>query len=234
MTAAPAHEPLLITIHVGVAVALIAMGFVAMATVKGSPTHRRAGGIFVAAMLTLAGTGLVLVAVGPPKALMTAWAATPAFYFAMTGWLAARRPKAAPKPGQKPGAGPSEITGAAVAGFMAAYGAVLALTVKHANVQALAVGSTIAFLLAAADLAIVLRGGLTRPQRIRRHLWRMGFALVIATSAIFVAQTQRFPVLVRPYLPYVVWPPLIFTVVQIFRYRPKRRAAALQVPAAAA
>jgi len=233
MTAAPAHEPLLITIHVGVAVALIAMGFVAMATVKGSPTHRLAGGIFVAAMLGLAGTGLVLVAVGPPKALMTAWAATPAFYFAMTGWLAARRPKAAPKPGQKPGAGPSEIAGVAVAGFMALYGALLAVTQKHANVQALAVGSTIAFLLASVDLAIVLRGGLARPQRIRRHLWRMGFAVVIATSAIFAAQTQRFPEILRPVLPYVVLPPLVFTVYQMFRYRARRRGPAVQVPMAA-
>lgn len=222
----PVQEPFLVTVHVGIGAVLVALGFAAMAMVKGSPAHRLAGGLFVGAMLTLAATGAVLVAIGPPKAILTAWAALFPFYFAATGWLAARR--------QAPGAGPSEIAGVAVAGLISVSAVVLAETAKHARVEALVVGGAIAALLGAADLAIALRGGLSRPQRIRRHLWRMGFCVVIATSAIFVAETQRFPAGLRPFLPWLVAPPLAFTLMQMVRYRPRRRGGAAQPPASAA
>jgi uncharacterized membrane protein len=226
VTPVQAHEPFLVTAHVWVGAVLVALGFTAMAMVKGSPAHRLAGGLFVAAMLALAASGVVLVAVGPPRAMLTAWAALFPFYFALTGWLAARW--------RKPGVGASEVAGVAVAGLIAVSAVVLAETAKTARVEALLVGGAIAVLLGACDLVIALRGGLAPAQRIRRHLWRMGFCVVIATSAIFVAQTQRFPAPLRPYLPWLVAPPLAFTLVQMVRYRARRRGpGAGGVPAAA-
>jgi hypothetical protein len=215
------HELSLNTAHVGVALALVALGFVAMGAVKGSPAHKLSGRLFVAAMLAMAATGVVLVAVGLPRAMLTAWAAQPAFYLALTGWLAARQ--------QRPGAGLSEIAGVAVASLMAIDSVFLAETAKDARVGVLFAGAAIATLLAAADLRIALRGGLARPQRIRRHLWRMGFSVVVATAAI-ATQAQRFPEGVRPYLPLLILPPLAFTLIQLFRYRARRRAAAIPAP----
>src|SRR5258708_37293823 len=80
----------LVTGHLGVGLALVALGFVAMATVKGSPPHKLTGRLFVAAMLAMAATGVVLVAFGPPRAMLTSWAALAAFHLALTGWLTAR------------------------------------------------------------------------------------------------------------------------------------------------
>jgi hypothetical protein len=211
--------------HMGVGLVLVALGFVAMGTVKGSAAHKLSGRLFVAAMAAMAATGVVLVAVAPPRAMLTAWAAQPAFYLALTGWLAARQ--------QRPGAGLSEIAGVAVASLMAIDSIFLAETAKDARVGVLFAGAAIAALLAAADLRIALRGGLARQQRIRRHLWRMGFSVVVATAAI-ATQAQRFPEGVRPNLPLLILPPLAFTLVQLFRYRARRRAVAnpTTVPAA--
>jgi hypothetical protein len=209
--------------HVGVGLGLIALGFVAMSLVKGSPAHRLAGRLFVAAMMGMAATGAVLIVVAPPRAMLTAWAAIPGFYFALTGWLAARR--------QPPGAGASEIAGAALAGFMALSGVVLALTARHARLEVLYTGAAIASVFAAADLAIAVRGGLAREQRIRRHLWRIGLSVVIATAAIFAAKTQRFPAELRPYLPLLVLPPIAFTLYYAVRYRARREPQPLPRPA---
>jgi len=53
----------------------------------------------------------------------------------------------------------------------------------------------VATLAAIGDARLLLRGGLRGAQRIGRHLWRMCFALFIASAAIFVARPQLFPAL---------------------------------------
>ncbi|GEM_PF-5415494 len=40
-------------------------------------------------------------------------------------------------------------------------------------------------------------GGLTRPQRIARHLWRMCMGLAIAAAAFFLGQARLFPGAIR-------------------------------------
>jgi hypothetical protein len=43
------------------------------------------------------------------------------------------------------------------------------------------------------DLKMIYRGGVSGAQRIVRHLWRMCFAMFIATTSFFLGQAQVFP-----------------------------------------
>jgi len=47
------------------------------------------------------------------------------------------------------------------------------------------------------DVRMLRRNGISGTQRIARHLWRMCFALFIASSSLFLARQQLFPELMR-------------------------------------
>ena len=50
---------------------------------------------------------------------------------------------------------------------------------------------------AALDVGVILRGRISRPHRIARHLWRMSFALFIAAGSLFLGQPKVFPAALR-------------------------------------
>jgi len=52
----------------------------------------------------------------------------------------------------------------------------------------------IAFLLAALDLRVLMKGGLSGVPRIARHLWRMCFAFFFAAGSFFLGQQKVMPV----------------------------------------
>ena len=56
---------------------------------------------------------------------------------------------------------------------------------------------SVALLSAAGDVRMLWHGGVSGAQRIARHLWRMCFALFIASSSLFLARPQLFPALLR-------------------------------------
>ena len=56
---------------------------------------------------------------------------------------------------------------------------------------------SVALLSATGEVRILVRNGISGTQRIARHLWRMCFALFIASASIFLARQQLFPALLR-------------------------------------
>ena len=65
--------------------------------------------------------------------------------------------------------------------------------------------AVVALIAAIGDARIQLRGGLGGVQRIARHLWRMCFALFVASASIFLARPQLFPALLtKTHLLFVV------------------------------
>lgn len=46
---------------------------------------------------------------------------------------------------------------------------------------------------AAGDVRMIRAGGVQGPRRLRRHLWRMCFALYIASASFFLGQADEFP-----------------------------------------
>ena len=55
----------------------------------------------------------------------------------------------------------------------------------------------ILLLAAAGDIRMLARGGISGRPRVVRHLWRMCFALFIATGSFFLGQPQVFPPALR-------------------------------------
>ena len=74
------------------------------------------------------------------------------------------------------------------------------------------------------DIRIVRGAELKGPARLRRHLWRMCFALFIASGSFFLGQADEFPKELRvyPLLAVPVVAPLLAIVYWVFRVRVRR------------
>ena len=80
---------------------------------------------------------------------------------------------------------------------------------------------SVMLLAAAGDVRMLVRGGVFGAQRIVRHLWRMCFALFIATGSFFLGQQQVFPAFLRKsnvlFVPALL--PLVLLIFWLFRVR---------------
>jgi len=114
------------------------------------------------------------------------------FYLIATAWITARR--------EEGETGIVDVIGLLVALAIAALAAIYGIEAARADWhkrsqcgERFCSPFAVATLAAIGDARILLRGGLRGAQRIARHLWRMCFALFIASAAIFVARPQLFP-----------------------------------------
>ena len=171
-------------------------GYVALFAGKGAALHRRAGMVFVYAMLTMALGGLTIAAVrgvapalNIPIALLTS-------YLVVTALTTVRDPF----PGSR---------WVAVGGMLLALGVgLLHLTF---GLEAVANGGTrkgmpafpffmfavVGLLAAAGDARVIRSGALRGTARIARHLWRMSFALFVAALSFFLGQAKVIPKPIR-------------------------------------
>jgi hypothetical protein len=80
---------------------------------------------------------------------------------------------------------------------------------------------SVALLSAAGDVRMLLHGGVFGAQRIARHLWRMCYALFIASGSLFLGQQQVFPAFLRTtnvlFVPAVL--PLLWMIFWLTRVR---------------
>jgi uncharacterized membrane protein len=185
----------LMTFHITAGgVALIA-GATGLLTRKGAWLHRNAGNAFFIAMLLMSITGAALAVLKPAAATFNVMISAITIYMISTSWVTATR--------KEGGSGPFEIAGFLAALAIAASGALLGVQAMQGSKSGIAAFlffafAAIAATAAIADVSVILRGGLTGAQRIARHLWRMSFAMFLATLAFFVGQGAKiFPQWVR-------------------------------------
>lgn len=187
----------LLVLHICGGITGLLSGAMAMLFRKGSHRHALAGNVFVIAMLLMAASGSYL---GFMKHEMkNVFGGLLALYMVATAWRTARR---------KDNEGKSDIFD--WCGFLFAL-AIGALSVAHGIEKAtgripsndgvpagmdIFLGSVV-LLAAAGDIRMILRGGIAGTQRLLRHLWRMCFALFIATGSFFIGQQQVFPASIR-------------------------------------
>lgn len=183
-------------IHIIAGMLALASGAVALYAAKGSKLHRKSGMIFVIAMLVMTSTAVVIAGFLRPNEVNVI-AGILTFYLVVTSLLTVRRPV-------------EEIRGL-VTGFMlmaltgSAYAFSLGLealnsvggTVAGIPPQPLFMFGTVALLGAVGDARMLWARGIQGPQRIARHLWRMGFAMWIATASFFLGQAKLFPEPIR-------------------------------------
>jgi len=80
---------------------------------------------------------------------------------------------------------------------------------------------SVAVLATGGDVRMLRRNGISGTERIARHLWRMCFALFIASSSLFLARQQLFPELMRKTgtLVLLSFLPLILMIYWLIRVR---------------
>lgn len=222
-------SPVLLIHILGGTVGLLS-GAAAMIFRKGSRRHGVSGSVFVVSMiaLTVTGTYMALAKHDPGTALGGALT----FYMVTTAWMTARR-----KPGDKSildwGALLVVLT---VAAFEITYGLQAALSprgLKYGYPAPLyLIFAGIALLAATGDIRILVRGGRSGTQRLARHLWRMCFALFVASASIFIARPHLFPVILRRtgVLVLLGFLPLLLMIFWLIRVRFKKRAVSPRVP----
>lgn len=177
--------------HIGGGVAGLLSGALALVVRKGEHLHRLFGTVFFISMLTMAGIAL------PVSVLMAdrvnVLAAFFTLYMLFSAWVTVRR-----KDGE---VGRFEVVGLlialaviATAGFfIAEQNASPTGMIGGAPPQAAYIFVTFASIAAACDLRVILSGGISGVPRVARHLWRMCFALFVASGSLFLGQMQLFP-----------------------------------------
>lgn len=163
-------------------------GYVALYSLKGAPLHRKSGMLFVYAMLPMSITGMLISAVEGVAPAINIPSGLLAFYLVITG-LNTVRPLAGGSPWL-------DIAGMLHASAVGLTCVALAF-VKVANGGAEAGLAYPLFLFGGVGLAasvgdfrMIRAGGIRGASRLKRHLWRMCFALFVAAVAFFSSRTR--------------------------------------------
>jgi hypothetical protein len=147
-------------------------GFIAVFAAKGGRWHRRAGMTFVVSMMVMAVFGTV---VGTYEMKWTVVGMALTAYLVFTG-LTTVRP----------------VAGTGRTQQVALMAVALLIAVFNLTFGFIVLG-TIALLAAIGDWRMVRAGGIQGTRKLARHLWRMCFALFIASGSFFLGQMQFFP-----------------------------------------
>jgi len=170
-------------------------GAAAMAFRKGSRLHGIAGRVFVISMLTMAAAGVTLAVIKSQPGNILGGALT--FYLVASAWMTARR--VTPETSFFDWGALLIVWAVAVANVTLGIVAALSPTgmVYDYPPGPYFFLGTVAVLATGGDIRMLQRSGVAGTQRIARHLWRMCFALFIASSSLFLARQQLFPELLR-------------------------------------
>ena len=211
-------------IHISAGLIALVAGFVALFARKGSPLHRRAGSVFVGAMLVMSSTGALMALFLKPNPV-NVMAGSITFYMVCTAWLAVKRSV-------------SESRRVLTVLMVSALG--LSAFAWSLTFQALgnprglvggvpwpplamfAIVSLVGGLL---DARLLRAGQIAGPHRLARHLWRMGYAMFVATTSFFLGQPKVFPDFLRQNIGLRAIPVLlvigvvVFWTVKVFRQR---------------
>jgi uncharacterized membrane protein len=164
----------MVEVHYVAGLLALLAGFVALFSPKGSRLHRRSGRLFVIAMVAMLGlaAAMAFFFVDEPGnglgALLT-------IYLVITSLLTVTR-RVDETRGLTTGLAAFAF---GIGGLALAEGSLLVVPI------ALACG--------VADLRMLRRGSIAGPQRLIRHLWRMTFALWVATASFFLGQAKVIP-----------------------------------------
>ncbi len=176
-------------VHIcGGAVGLLS-GTAAMTFRKGSARHVLAGKVFVASMLTMAAFAVYLAIVRHQPNNIGGGIFT--FYLIGTAWLTARR-----RVGETIRVDWVALLIPLALGILTWMNGLKVVRSGASSQDGVPVGmsffmGSVMLLAAAGDVRMLVRGGVFGAKRIARHLWRMCFALFIASGSFFLGPSNR-------------------------------------------
>lgn len=186
----------LLPLHIAAGAVAIVAGFIALYVRKGARSHRGSGIVFVCAMLTMAVAGFTLAILRNKAPDINVPAAVLTFYLVVTG-LATVRPFVAWTRAAQVGAAGAAL---GVGLIMLAFGAeAIANGGRRHGFPAFPyiMFSAVGLIAGVGDLRVLRSGAPRGVPRLARHLWRMCFALFIATLSFFLGQAKVFPKPIR-------------------------------------
>lgn len=197
---------ILLPLHVIAGAIGILSGFGALFVSKGSRLHKKAGMIFVCAMLVMAASAAALSVQHGER--FNAMQAVLTAYLVTTALLTARQRVHEP---HWPYAG-AMLVAMAVGLYEVRLGVEAANSPRgliDGSPAAVAfVFGAVALTAALGDARLMLGRSLQGPSRIARHLWRMCFGTFIASGSFFLGQAQVIPEPIRIY-PLLAVPALL-------------------------
>lgn len=182
-------------LHVSAGLLALVAGAIALSVLKGGRLHRRSGMVFVCAMSFMSTTGALMAALGPNRPTIIAGVLT--FYLVSTALLTVRRP-AEGLAWLDTGAALMALS-LAVASVTFGFEALGSASRSLDGIPAVVIFKfgIVALLATIGDVRMIVAGGTLGAGRIARHLWRMCFAMYIATASFFLGQAQVFPAELR-------------------------------------
>ena len=212
------RTPILI-LHICGGIVGLLSGAAAVCFRKGSRLHAEAGNVFVPSMLTMAAAGVTLAVMQFQPGNILGGALT--MYLVGTSWMTAKR--------KHPKAGTFDwsafLLAFLLAGIEVRWGIEAAMSPSGLKYDYppgpyFFMGS-VALMAGVGDLRLIVRNGIAGTQRLARHLWRMCFALFIASGSVFLARQHLFPVFMRKtgMLILLSFAPLLVMVYWLIRMR---------------
>lgn len=207
-------------IHIIAGLIAISSGAIAMFAAKGSPLHRKTGTMFTMSMLVMTASAAI-ISLFLRTDHVTGVAALFTAYLVCTSWLVTKRTVQENR---------VVLDGFAVAAaLLGVYALSLwfnfledpkTLVTKNSPPQTLLVFGALSLLCSALDFRMLWAGQIIGAHRLVRHLWRMCFAMLIATASFFTGQMQVFPKIVRKStilgIPILDVPVLLVLVVMLY------------------
>lgn len=176
-------------IHIACGLTGITTGTIALIALKGGTLHRRAGVVFVYAMLVMSSTGAYLALARPN--LGNVIAGTLTFYMVTTAVLTVR-PASPVKATLERGA----MAGIFALGALGIAAGLYAMTTPSGRLAGypppLYFFGAVSLMFGRQDRRMFAAGGVEGTDRLRRHLGRMSGAMLIATASFFVGQPRVF------------------------------------------
>jgi uncharacterized membrane protein len=216
---------MLLPVHIAAAALALVLGAVALLVKKGGWLHRRAGIVFVYAMVVM-GLSASILAFRKSPADPNVFGGLMTLYFVGTALTTVRRESAWTR-----GVNIVALTLVLLLGILSLYGSIEIFNLPGRTrngvpfVMPLFLG-VVMLLSAYGDLRVIRFGPLRAGARLARHLWRMCFALFIAAGSFFSVRSRVATILPEPFtsapmrmLPIV----LIFAAMFYWLWRVRRR-----------
>lgn len=210
-------------IHIAAGGVALIFGFIALFAAKGASLHRRSGIVFVFAMVTLGLTGAVVAVLHDIAANVIGGVLSA--YMVVTALTTLKKREERSRR--------LDVAAIVVAFAIAAASLAIAMDAisagrgssDGATALMYMIFGTISLLSGISDIRVMRAGGVQGTRRIRRHLWRMCFALFIASGSYFLGQADTIPKPLRiyPLLSLAALLPLFMMFFWLWRVRTGRR-----------
>ncbi len=203
----------ILPIHIAAGALALLFGYAALFAFKGGALHRKAGMGFVLAMATMSLSGALIAAVKPDRGSVIAGLLT--FYFVLTGLLTVKR---------VPGARRIEVAamiGGLVVGTLAIWAGTWLAGRGRPEAAPMFLFSALALVGVIGDWKMLRSAPLTGTPRLKRHLWRMCFAMWVAAASFFWGPRGRVPDVI--YYPALLPIPVLLPIAVMFYWLWKTR-----------